>query len=80
MYAITAQIETKDGNWTGSRQVPTFYVTGVTTEESARRLAIEIIDPGGFAQLSGKLTAIHVTAAEILITIDGKENVRDIQS
>lgn len=57
MYVITAQVFTTDGNSTGSRQIPTFYldsaVQGITSPAHAVRIAKEIIDPlGGFVDVS----------------------------
>lgn len=49
MFAIGAQRHTKDGQWTGSQQVPTFYlhpnVQGLLTEEDAVRVAQRILGP-----------------------------------
>ena len=49
MYAITAQLLTSDGDYTGSKQIPTFYlderVQGIVSEEHARRIAWSILDP-----------------------------------
>lgn len=70
MYAITAQIQTyeQDGNaraWSGSRQIPTFYldenVQGITDTGHAVRIARQIIDP--FSALNVTVTAERVTDA-----------------
>lgn len=52
LYAISAAItETRDDNWTSSRQVPTFFldgdVQGITSEDHAERIAKTIVDPFG---------------------------------
>jgi hypothetical protein len=70
MYAITAQIETRDiksGNtaWHGSRQVPTFYldehVQGIVGEDHAARIALDVLNPLGALDSN----RIHVTAVKI---------------
>lgn len=64
MYAITAQIETEKDSWTGSRQVPTFFldenVQGFMDEAGAVRVATEIIRATGDYN-----NYVHVTAVKI---------------
>lgn len=49
MLAITAQRATRRGDYTGSEQVPTFYldenVQGIVSEDHAKRIAADIIGP-----------------------------------
>jgi hypothetical protein len=56
MWIIQAQVETIEDNadgarWTGSRQVPTFFidrrVQGALTREDAERIAREVLNPIG---------------------------------
>lgn len=61
-YAITATAS-REGDWgTSTRQIPTFYldgnVQGITSEEHAQRIAMEIIDPFDACQ-------VIVTAVEV---------------
>ena len=50
-YAVTAQIITHDGDYSGSRQVPLFYlhsdVQGILTAEQAQEVAKRVINPLG---------------------------------
>lgn len=50
-YAIHAQVLTHDGDYAGSKAVPTFYldsrVQGIITEEHAARVAAGIVNPLG---------------------------------
>jgi hypothetical protein len=56
MYVITAQVLTENDSFTGSRQIPTFYldsaVQGITDAGHATDIAKEIIDPAGTLTLS----------------------------
>jgi hypothetical protein len=66
VYAVTATVEHRTAlGWTGSRQVPTFYlnpqVQGITSAEHAERIAREIIDPMGTA------VEVHVFAALVAL-------------
>lgn len=66
MYAVTAQLLTSDGPWSGSRQIPTFYlnprVQGITSAAHAVTVADMIINPLGIHQ-----TSIH---AELVTLTD----------
>lgn len=50
-YAITAQVITHNGDYSGSRQVPLFYlhpdVQGIVSTEQAETIAKSIINPLG---------------------------------
>ena len=50
-WAITAQIITHDGSFSGSRQIPLFYlhtnVQGIVSHDHAVRIAKRIINPLG---------------------------------
>lgn len=50
-YAITAQVITHDGSYSGSRQVPLFYlhpdVQGIVSTQQAETIAKSIINPLG---------------------------------
>lgn len=50
MYAVLAQRQTTDGEWTGSVQVPTFYldeqVQGILSSEQAHKIANDILGEG----------------------------------
>jgi hypothetical protein len=67
LYVIQGQIYTTDdtGAFTGSRQIPTFYldpaVQGITDENHARKIACEIIDPMGNLVLN-----IHVESSTVM--------------
>ena len=56
LYAITAQVHSRQGEWTGSRQIPTFYldssVQGITSPDHALVIATMILDPFGQHSLS----------------------------
>jgi hypothetical protein len=56
MYVITAQVLTEQDGYTGSRQVPTFYLDsalqGITDVSHATDIAKTIIDPMGSLELS----------------------------
>lgn len=67
MYAITATVETRGkGDYSGSRQVPTFYlderVQGITNEASAERIARDIL---ASVVPSGIAVVFHVTAVAV---------------
>lgn len=51
LWAITAQRLTKDGEWTGNTQVPTFYlhpaVQGIVSIGGAVAVAEDILGPDG---------------------------------
>ena len=51
LYIITAQVLTESGEYSGSRQVPTFYLDaalqGITDAEHAKDIAKHVIDPTG---------------------------------
>lgn len=71
MYAIRATIthtvDTQAGRahgWTSSRQVPTFYldenVQGITSEEHAERIALDVINPLQVQDWVISVTAVRV--------------------
>lgn len=51
LYAIHAQVITRNGAYEGSRQVPTFYldsrVQGITDQDMAARIAANVLNPLG---------------------------------
>jgi hypothetical protein len=51
LYAIHAMIHTHDGEWNGSRAVPTFYldgrVQGIVDRHGAESIAADVINPLG---------------------------------
>lgn len=51
LWSITATVHQKIGKWDSVRQVPTFFlnatVQGILTEDHAKRVALNIIDPCG---------------------------------
>lgn len=62
MYAIQVQLESKSGEWTTSRQLPTFYlnenVQGIMSEQAAIEIAKAIVPSGpGFV--------VHVSAVKV---------------
>jgi hypothetical protein len=63
-YGVTASVETSDGRWEGSLQLPYFElnaeVQGITDEEHAASVAGSVIDPLG---LYGE--AVHITAVRL---------------
>lgn len=63
MYAITATVETRDREWTGSKQIPTFYlderVQGIVNEEHAVRIAFDILTAVNAP------AALHITAVKV---------------
>lgn len=64
MYAIHATISHKtDSGYTGSRQIPTFYlderVQGIVDEDHAARIASDIINPLGLE------VTVHATAVDL---------------
>ena len=70
MYAITATVQTVQRDrygdvWTGTRQVPTFFLDartqGIVCEDHAERIARQIIDPLGVIGDA----RIYVTAVRI---------------
>jgi hypothetical protein len=56
LYVITAQVLTSDAGFTGSRQVPTFYLDSATqciiSVAQAIAIARSILDPMGTLELS----------------------------
>jgi hypothetical protein len=60
LYSVTAQVVYTEGQWQGSKQVPSFLLSDrqVANLAEARRLAEEIVDPLGHA-------TVHVTVVEI---------------
>lgn len=69
-WKVTAQIEThvtsRMGEWGGSRQVPTFYVSDIITAGLAESVAREIINPLG----SIPAHDLHITVSRM----DGGED------
>lgn len=69
-YAITATVEYRQvSGWSGSRQVPTFYldsdVQGITDTAGAERIARDIVTGAGLLdQLPGDVT-VHATAIDV---------------
>lgn len=65
MYSIQVTITIKEGPWTRSRQIPTFYlderVQGISDKEHAATIALEILDPTGDRR-SDPDYAFHITA------------------
>lgn len=64
-YAITATLSVKGTvreDWSRTRQVPTFFldprVQGIVSEDHAKRIALDIIDP--FGQYDVSVTAVMV--------------------
>lgn len=45
VYAVTATVERIVDGWHGSRQIPTFYLLDMFSAETARKVALDIIDP-----------------------------------
>jgi len=45
MFAVTAQIIVREGNWEYSTGVPTFYLQNILNEEHAVKIAKAIILP-----------------------------------
>jgi hypothetical protein len=70
-WAITAQIETRDGAYEGSRQIPTFYlhgsVQGIRTEDDAERVARDILTAavGADSHYAAPLPVMHIEAVEL---------------
>lgn len=68
MYVITAQILTTDGDYKGSRQVPTFYldsaVQGIVSTAHAIEIAKGVIDPMGtlYADIHAEPRTVMVSA------------------
>ena len=64
MYGIQATVSRRDGQWEGTRQVPTFYlderVQGIVSEDHAAEIARDIINPYRESALS-----VHVIAVKI---------------
>lgn len=62
MYAINAVTESRNGEWTGTRQSPTFYlhpsVQGIVSEDHAARIVRHWLDDLG-------LTVANVTAVRV---------------
>jgi len=66
LYVITAQVLTSENGYTGSRQVPSFYLDsalqGITDAAHATDIAKTIIDPMGSLELS-----IHAEPATVSV-------------
>lgn len=66
-YRITAQIESRNGPWTGSRQVTSFVLDGddlgIVSEEHAARIAESILTEAVKA-IGADLPTVHVTASK----------------
>lgn len=62
MYAITATFTRQEGEWSSTRQVPTFYlderVQGILNEAGAVKVARTIVDPLGQYE-------VHITAVKV---------------
>lgn len=64
LYAITANVSRERDGWSGSRQIPTFYldenVQGIMSEAGARNIAQTIIDP--YNEHTVNMTVLRVHA------------------
>ncbi len=65
MYAITATVTREQSNgYVSNRQVPTFYlaenVQGITSEEHARRIAQDVVNPLALPRVTVSVTAVKL--------------------
>lgn len=70
MYAVQGQIETEREGWTGSRQLPTFYlhpsVQGITSTEHAERIARDLLTPFMVQEGADRL---HLSVGLVQVTL-----------
>jgi hypothetical protein len=63
LYAVQATVETKRGEWSGMKQIPTFYldsnVQGIISEEHACRIAADILGAGT------EFATFHISASAL---------------
>jgi hypothetical protein len=64
MYAITAQVQSRQGDWAGTIQVPTFYldenVQGITGAVHATRVAAAILAQTATTPVDVAICATHL--------------------
>lgn len=64
MYGVTATVETRDGEYTGMRQIPTFFldedVQGIVSEEGAVKVALNILSAIGTNGATFHITAVKL--------------------
>lgn len=61
LWQIVAQQETRDGRWSGSVQVPTFYVDAVVLSEVIKK-ALDVLWEGREAGVSGP---VHLSLLQV---------------